>query len=137
MNLQLHRLSFLFTDSPLQLTTLLHLASKLVSVTTSRQGPRKKHRSLLYELFPWERACIMRKRYPATAAYTCFIRMFPLSSGCCLIFVSRSLPINRSTRHNMKHLSQYSRCLRRDSKLSSLEQKSEMLTAKVNLLSGW
>jgi hypothetical protein len=92
---QLHRLRFLFTDS---LTNLL--TSKLVSVITSRHGPRRKHRSsVVVQLFPWEHVCLP-SRYSVMTPYIRLLKICCLAADVVSLFVSRSLPRNGSTRYN-------------------------------------
>jgi hypothetical protein len=56
----------------------------------------------LLQQFPWERVCL-RRRYSATATYTCLLRICCLAADVVSLFVSRSLPSNGSTRYNITY----------------------------------
>jgi hypothetical protein len=77
------------------------LASKLVSVITSRLRPTENTALLLLlKWFPWERICL-RRRYPVTAAYISLLKICCLAASFISLFISRSIPSNGSTRYNI------------------------------------
>jgi hypothetical protein len=70
-----------------------------VSIITSRYGLHWEHYLLLY--FSDSLGTSIRRRYPVTIAYTCLLRFCYLAADVVLLFVSRPLPSNGTTRYNI------------------------------------
>jgi hypothetical protein len=58
---------------------------------------------VVLQSYPWERVCL-RRCYPVTVAYTCLLRICCLAANDVSLFVSRSLPSNRSTRYSINKI---------------------------------
>jgi hypothetical protein len=55
---------------------------------------------VVLQRFPWQHVCL-RRRYLVTPMYSCLLRICGLAADVVSLFVSRSLPSNGYTRHNI------------------------------------
>jgi hypothetical protein len=106
--------------------------SELVPVIISRLGPCRKHRSLLYSNRFFGNVFFLRRRYPVTAVYTCLLRISYLAKDVVLLFVSRSLPSNGSTRYNILEALQQREFLSGDWRENTKFRQSPLLCAKTS-----
>jgi hypothetical protein len=58
---------------------------------------------IVLQSYPWERVCL-RRCYPVKVAYTSLLRICCLAKNVVSLFVSRSLPSNRSTRYSINKI---------------------------------
>jgi hypothetical protein len=83
--------------------SLLQVCQLTLSITHNISARiNRKHSSSIFASVISIRICFLRSRYPATAAYTCLLKICCLATNFVSLSVSRSIPSNDCTRYNVK-----------------------------------